>query len=159
MCVIQGQWKHTADNMPHKHVQLSNCVSEALLYCTQLWSPLRGFWEHLLLLMFPRHTVSDICIPPDVPAALCSGEYIEDRDDVTILIITVQCPIFDQASQRAVQHVCLHAARRNSGLPVLIITEPVFFIREACWHFLKERSSPNSKFGCGFKNLKWQEFV
>jgi len=38
----------------------------------------------------------------------------------------VWCPIFDQASLRAGQDVCLHAARRNSGLPVLINTGPVF---------------------------------
>lgn len=38
----------------------------------------------------------------------------------------VWCPIFDQASLRAGQNVCLHTARRSSGLPVLINTGPVF---------------------------------
>lgn len=54
------------------------------------------------------------------------GEHIEGKDDVTIVIITVLCGALFLTRLRAGQNVCLHTARRNSGLPVLINTGTVF---------------------------------
>lgn len=93
----------------------------------------RLFWglkEHLLVLMFPRHKVTSASLPTCLLLFVqrsTEGTHWRQRwchhcDHYCALL----CPIFDQASLRAVQNVCLHTARRNSDLPVLINAGPVF---------------------------------
>lgn len=81
--------------------------------------------------MFPRHKVTSASLPA------CLLLFVQKSTEGRAHwrqrwchhcdhYCAVWCPIFDQASLRAGQNVCLHAARRNIGLPVLINTGPVF---------------------------------
>lgn len=81
--------------------------------------------------MFPRHKVTSASLPA------CLLLFVQRNTEGRAHwrqrwchhcdhYCAVWCPIFDQASLRAGQYVCLHTARRNSGLPVLINTGPVF---------------------------------
>lgn len=81
--------------------------------------------------MFPRHKVTSASLPA------CLLLFVQRSTEGRAHwrqrwchhcdhYCAVWCPIFDQASLRAGQNVCLHTARRNSGLPVLINTGPVF---------------------------------
>lgn len=81
--------------------------------------------------MFPRHKVTSASLPA------CLLLFVQKSTEGRAHwrqrwchhcdhYCAVWCPIFDQASLRAGQNVCLHTARRNSGLPVLINTGPVF---------------------------------
>lgn len=87
--------------------------------------------EHLSVLMFPRHKVTSASLPA------CLLLFVQKSTEGRAHwrqrwchhcdhYCAVWCPIFDQASLRAGQNVCLHTARRNSDLPVLINTGPVF---------------------------------
>lgn len=94
----------------------------------------RLFWglkEHLLVLMFPRHKVTSASLPTCL--LLFVRRSTEGRAHWRQrwchrcdYYCALRCPIFDQASLRAVQNVCLHTARRSSNLPVLINAGPVF---------------------------------
>lgn len=101
---------------------------------TPTW-PLKGFFwglkEHLLVLMFPRHKVTSASLPTCL--LLFVRRSTEGRAHWRQrwchrcdYYCALRCPIFDQASLRAVQNVCLHTARRSSNLPVLINAGPVF---------------------------------
>lgn len=90
-----------------------------------------GLGEHLLVLMFPRHKVTSASL------AACLLLFVRRSTEGRAHwrewwchhcdhCCAVWCPIFDQASSRAGQNVCLRAARRNSGLPVLINAGSVF---------------------------------
>lgn len=93
--------------------------------------PFWGLNEHLLVLMFPRHKVTSASRPA------CLLLFVQRSTEGRAHwrqrwchhcdhYCAVWCPIFDQASLRAGQNVCLRTARRNSGLPVLINAAPVF---------------------------------
>lgn len=102
-----------------------------MFYPTWALKGFSGPKEHLLVLMFPRHKVTSASL------AACLLLFVQRSTEGRAHwrqrwchhcdhYCAVWCPIFDQASPRAGQNVCLHAARRNSGLPVLINTGPVF---------------------------------
>lgn len=81
--------------------------------------------------MFPRHKVTSASLPA------CLLLFVQRSTEGRAHwrqrwchhcdhYCSVWCPIFDQASLRAGQNVCLRTARRKSGLPVLINVAPVF---------------------------------
>lgn len=81
--------------------------------------------------MFPRHKVTSASLPACLllfvqRSAEGRAHWRQRWCHHCDHYCAVSCPIFDQASLRAGQNVCLCAARRNSGLPVLIKTGPVF---------------------------------
>lgn len=89
---------------------------------------LKGLKEHLLVLMFPRHKVTSasLCVCLLLFVHRSTKGRAQRWCHHCAHCCAVWCPIFDQASQRTGQNVCLRTARRNSGLPALINTGSVF---------------------------------
>lgn len=111
---------------------ISNFLAEQCWPNTTIKKLSLAFKEHLLVLMFPRHKVTSASLPA------CLLLFVQKSTEGRAHwrqrwchhcdhYCAVWCPIFDQASLKAGQNVCLHTARRNSGLSVLINTRPVFF--------------------------------
>lgn len=110
---------------------ISDFERSSVLHHTTTKRLFRGFKEHLLVLMFPRHKVTSASLPACLllfvqKSAEGRAHWRQRWCHHCDHYCAVRCPIFDQASLRAGQNFCLLVARRNTGLPVLINREPVF---------------------------------